>query len=178
MTPPEPPVQAVAGRINALVEHFAASTDPAVRDNARTLVQLLMEMYGAGLETMLRAVQRAEGGGDAVEALLDDELVSSLLVLHDLHPEDAATRIGRGLERLRQLTGAELTLVDAGGAAARVRVDGKRGARPAADLRRLIEEMVQAAAPEVERVEVDGLEGAEPVLVQLTRGPSHEAGRA
>lgn len=174
MSAPEQQVQARAARINALVEHFAASTDPAVSQNARELVQLLMEMYGAGLETMLRALQRADREGEATEALLDDELVSSLLVLHDLHPEDGAARIGRGLQRVRALTGADIALLGLSDTTARVRVEGQRGARaPApADLRRLIEEIVQASAPDVVHVEVEGLGEGSPTLVQLTRAPS------
>lgn len=174
----EEQVQALAGRINALVEYFAASEDPEARQNARELVQRLMEMYGAGLETMLRIIQRGEGAAATTEALVDDELVSSLLVLHDLHPEDGATRIGRGLERVRALTGADVALLGLTDTAAHVRVDGGRGARaPApADLRRLIEEIVQSAAPDVVHVEVEGLGESPPALVQLTRAPSRGDG--
>ena len=165
-------MQAVAARIDALVAQLARVGDPEIRAQAQELVQLLMEMYGAGLARMLHAVQRGGEGAVATEALLRDELVASLLVLHDLHPDDKAARIARGLERVRELAGADVALVDVSDTLARVQVRAQRQARApaAAELQRLIEGVVRAAAPDVMAVEIDGLaESTVPQLVQLTR---------
>ena len=165
-------MQAVAARIDALVAQLAGVDDPVIRAQAQELVQLLMEMYGAGLARMLHAVQGRADGAAATEALLRDELVASLLVLHDLHPEDSAARIARGLERVRELAGADVALVGVSDTLARVQVRSQRRARApaAAELQRLIEGVVRAAAPDVLAVEIDGLdESAVPQLVQLTR---------
>lgn len=169
---------ATAARIQALVDIFAASPDEAVRERAQELVRLLMELYGAGLERVMTTLRRVEGAAGPVTAeLVRDELVASLLLLHDLHPEDAAERIRRELGRVHALTGAEAELLEVDGArAARVRVNGRRGGARAPsveDLRRLIDEMVRAVAPEVQRVDIEGLEDdATPRLVQLTSRPT------
>src|SRR5688572_6001769 len=174
---------AVAARIEALAAYFAAVPDADVRQKAQELVTLIMELYGAGLATIVRVLQSEENGDGRgmLDALVRDELVASLLVLHDLHPDDSAARIGSALERVRAVAGAEVTLVRVSDATAHVHVRAQRrgSAHSALELRRLIEEVVQAAAPEVDCVAIDGLVEAEPpALVQLTRAPSSRRGTA
>lgn len=175
-------MQESAARIQALVDQFAASPDAAVRERSQELVRLLMQLYGSGLERILHILEQQAGRDSAViEALARDELVSSLLVLHDLHPDDSAARVARELERIRPIARAKLTLVALEERAARVRVEGGGGAKSpgAPELRRLIDEIVRAAAPEVERVEIEGLDEAHTVLVQLTNGrPAASGGPA
>jgi len=166
----------IAARIEALLGRFATSPDPAVRDGSHELVSLLMRLYGAGLERILRTVEEKDGrDGDAMRALAQDELVSSLLVLHDLHPDDVPARISRELDRFRAIAGADLSLLSYADGVARVHVRGGRATRApgAAELRRLLEEVVRGVAPETTRVDVDGLEPSTAPLVQLTmRGGS------
>src|SRR5688500_5419864 len=107
-------MRAVAERIDVLVREAASSPDPAVRRNAQELVQLLMRLYGAGLSRIVHLLAleepRADGrSGPIMSALLADDLIASLLVLHDLHPEDVETRIARGLQRLQETAAAEIT---------------------------------------------------------------------
>jgi hypothetical protein len=173
-------MQAVAARIEALVGYFADSPEPHVRRNGQELVTLLLELYGTGLERILRILEREDGSAGrrpGIEALLRDELIASLFVLHDLHPEDCAARISRELERIGEFAGADVTLLGVTAATARVQLHEQRHARArsAPELRRLIEGVVQAAAPEVDRVEIEGLADTDsPPLVQLTRKPSRD----
>lgn len=51
------------------------------------VVRLLTDLYGAGLARMLAAAEP-----EAVTALAADELVGSLLLVHDLHPDNLVTR--------------------------------------------------------------------------------------
>ncbi len=54
----------------------------------------ILELHGAGLERMMEITS---GAGDPVKALIrrfaGDNLVASLLVLHNLHPDDLETRV-------------------------------------------------------------------------------------
>jgi hypothetical protein len=101
--------------------------------------------------------------------------VASLLVLHDLHPEDVETRIARGLERVRPLVGGTITLVGVRDGAARVKVEAlsQPNAALRVDLQPLIESVVHAVAPDVVRVDVEGLPRSAPStpLIQLARNP-------
>ena len=87
----------------------------------------------------------------------------------------ARKRRSRALRRVGDLAGAGITLREASETAVNVHVDERRRARaPAAqELRRMIEEVVRAAAPEVQTIQIDGLTEAAPAqLVQLTAAPA------
>ncbi|MFF4365067.1 hypothetical protein [Streptomyces sp. NPDC001594] len=79
-------------RVEEVLDRLAASGDRAACASAEELVRVLMEFYGAGLA---RITERLDAG--SLAPLLDDDLVASLLTLHDLHPEDVHTRVGRAL---------------------------------------------------------------------------------
>ena len=71
----------MGARIEELLGQIRAAGDPGTAEVAEEVVRLVVELYGAGLE---RAVELA--GPEALERFVGDELVASLLVLHDLHP--------------------------------------------------------------------------------------------
>ena len=59
----------------------------------------LVELYGAGLAEIVRILgEDAEGGPRLLDRLVADPLVESLLLVHDLHPLDAGTRVQRAIE--------------------------------------------------------------------------------
>jgi hypothetical protein len=165
-------MRAVIERIESLVADFSSSPDPTIARNAQELAQLLMRLYGSGLTRILAVLERREGpAGATLAALLGDDLIASLLVLHDLHPEDVETRIGRALERLEADTGASITLVDVQDGVAQVKMVGGRPGTAPLDFQRLIDGVVHAVAPDVVDVEVEGLPPKHtPALVQLGRG--------
>src|SRR5437868_1080348 len=89
-------------RIEELLREFAAEADAAVRAKAVELVRLLMDFHGAGLARITELVAGAGAQGDAI--LLDfarDELVSHLLLLYGLHPEDVEARVRGALDKVR-----------------------------------------------------------------------------
>jgi Fe-S cluster biogenesis protein NfuA len=169
---------ATAERIETLVDELGALADPRARQAGDELVQALMQFYGAGLARVLEIVddEPADAARRMFARFADDPLVASLLVLHDLHPDDVETRVGRAIERVRpelDVNGAELTLVEVRDGVARLRLEGKGDGNGhgsfAKTTRRSLERAIGAAAPEIARVEVEGLEEDPPVLVQLTR---------
>jgi Fe-S cluster biogenesis protein NfuA/nitrite reductase/ring-hydroxylating ferredoxin subunit len=161
----------VGEQIEQLLGELGAHAEPAVTDTAEELVRLLMGMYGAGLE---RIVALLAGAGHRGQSLLDelvgDELVSSLLVLHDLHPEDTLARVTRALETVRPYLGShaggvELLGVEFGdpsdpaGAVVNLRLKGSCDGCPssAMTVKTAIEKAIVEACPEVIRVDVEGM---------------------
>jgi len=94
---------------------------------AMEAVQAIVEMYGEGLA---RIVERVDAS-----ALLDDELITHLLVLHDLHPVPVEERVRGVLPE-----GVELVSIENG--VVRLRGTCKE---PIADL-------IQEVAPDVEEI--------------------------
>jgi hypothetical protein len=79
-------------RIVQLIEDLGAMAGAPVRQRAEELAQRLVHLYGAGLERVL-GIWTATGLGDeAKQRLSADPLVSSLLVLHGIHPVEEAAR--------------------------------------------------------------------------------------
>lgn len=154
----------IAGeRVAAILAEIEQEQDTAARDKAEELVRLLMELYGAGIEHLLRAFDRSEGDRARLDALIaDDELISGLLALHDLHPETTEARVERALERVRAhfaSSAAPVELLGVEGATVRLRVGGEDGScsTSGATLRKVLESAVEEAAPEVDTVEIEGL---------------------
>jgi hypothetical protein len=145
------------GRIDELVRKLESSRDPTLRETVRDLIQSLMELHGAGIDRILDIVSST--GGDAgavlVESLAHDELVSSLLVLYGLHPEDFETRVRRGLDKMRPVLrarGASLHEIEITGD----RVKLKLGGSAAKDLQDAVREALIETAPDAGDVVIEG----------------------
>jgi Fe-S cluster biogenesis protein NfuA len=126
-----------------------------------------MRLYGAGLERILTVVDDAGAAATPIFArLAADDLVASLLVLHDLHPLDLATRIGRALDHVRPYLashGGDVTLLSLEDGVARLRLEGSCHGCPSSTvtMKLAIEKAIEEAAPEILRLEVEGV--AEPM---------------
>jgi Fe-S cluster biogenesis protein NfuA len=153
-------------RISSLVGELDSVVDPAARAAAKQLLQLLMELHGTGLERILSIAFRAgEPGARIIDECGHDPLVSSLLVLYGLHPDDLETRVSRAVERIRpsmRKQGAELELLAIDSAVVRLRVDtnGHSCGSTTQVLKSMAEDAIYEAAPDVNSVVVDGLERA------------------
>lgn len=160
-------------RVDALVEQIERSRDFATQSAAREVVGLLLDLHRAGLSRLLE-IAEAEGAPDALrQAWSNDDLVRSLLVLHDVHPESVETRVRAALDGLRSAlkqhaARAELVNLDEGLVRIRIFGDGTPCGSSRGAIRELIEGVVGAAAPDA-RIEIEGLEAAPSFpLVQLS----------
>jgi Fe-S cluster biogenesis protein NfuA len=89
-------------RIATLVAQLDSTGDPHSRALAKELLESMMALHGAGLERILGiAGENGEAGKTLIQACSKDELVSSLLLLYGLHPDDLQTRVSRALEATR-----------------------------------------------------------------------------
>src|SRR4051812_34719141 len=122
-----------------------------VEDDPRAMeaVQAVVAMYGEALARIAEKV--------GAPALIDDELVSHLLIVHDLHPVPVDQRVRRALPG-----GVELVSVDDG--VVRVRLKGND--------RQALEEAIRSAAPDVDEIVA---EDAEPVMVLQVAGQKRPA---
>jgi Fe-S cluster biogenesis protein NfuA/nitrite reductase/ring-hydroxylating ferredoxin subunit len=153
-------------RVEALLGEIETLEDPVAREKATEMVQALLEMYGEGLA---RILDRADG-----EALVQDELVSHLLLLHDLHPLPAEQRVQEALEGVRpylESHGGDVELVGVEEGVVQVRLHGSCSGCPSSTmtLKLAIEDAIQKAAPEIERVEAEGVSDPAPTngLLQI-----------
>jgi hypothetical protein len=88
-------------RLAGLVGELESIADPKSRATAREVVQLIMDLHSAALERILEKMfAEGETGQRVIDQLGADPLISSLLVLYGLHPEELATRVARGLQRV------------------------------------------------------------------------------
>ena len=159
-------------RINTLLEASAAGGVVA-RERAEELVRLVADLYGAGLERVLTILH--EGGhlgDDMLAALAADDLVSSLLLVHDLHPYDVQTRVEQALEGVRPYLGSHggdvelLEVTDSDVVRLRLLGSCDGCASSSVTLKLAVEGAIEAAAPEVVAIEVET-----PTESGVTAGP-------
>jgi hypothetical protein len=171
-------VAAAGERIERLLGEVRASATPNVSEIVEELVQRLTDLYGAGLERVIGALENEdEPVGVARERLIADPIVSSLLLLHGLHPDDPRARIESALERVRSLLaaqGADLELLELGPRKAAFRLVARSAQTPVEALVELADRAVRSAAPELDEVRIEAPVDASK-LVQLHRKPSPTA---
>lgn len=133
---------------------------PLARERAEELVREVTELYGEGLSRIVTIVSEPQPDG-GLGALLADDLVSSLLLVHGLHPQDAPTRIAHALDGVRPYLGShggdvELLDVSAEGIV-RLRLLGSCHGCPSSSvtLKLAVEGAIESAAPEVTSIVVD-----------------------
>jgi Fe-S cluster biogenesis protein NfuA/nitrite reductase/ring-hydroxylating ferredoxin subunit len=145
------------------VAHVESLLDAIEDDPAATeAVAAVVELYG-------EALARLVAGAD----LTQDELVSHLLVLHDIHPVDLEGRIEQALDEVRPYLhshGGDVELVGIEDGVAKLRLAGSCNGCPSssATMRLAVEEALLKAAPELTGVDAEGVaEAKPPPLLQL-----------
>jgi Fe-S cluster biogenesis protein NfuA len=158
-----------AERIEKLIQEVSTFSDPHTRETVQELIQSILDMYGEGLARILELTMQAKAPGfELVKMFAHDELVGSLLLLHDLHPVDIEIRIARALDEVRPYLkshGGNVELVKVEGGVAYLRLYGSCNGCPASTitLKQTIEEAIYKAAPDLDRFEVDGVTDPPPV---------------
>jgi Fe-S cluster biogenesis protein NfuA len=147
-------------RIGQIVEQLEASADPNARAMAKELLESLMALHGAALERILELASEAgEAGGAIIRKCGRDELVSSVLLLYGLHPEDLRTRVTRALEKSRSNfeahgASAELVSINEDGAV-RLRLQVHGCGSSASSVKSTLEAVIQDAAPDATSIVVE-----------------------
>ncbi len=168
----EEPQQAL-NRLGELIRALDAHHGTAAKETARELLALVLDLHGIGLAKLMGIVTAAEGGTAILARLVENEQVQAMLLLHGLHPDDLETRVRRVVDRLRPhlgVHGLRLDVVEIASGTVRLRLHGSGAASITAPLLwtlpREIEDAVLEAAPDVEKIMIDGLvpkEAARPI---------------
>ena len=148
------------GRVERLLEELEALPDPAARERAVEVVEALLDLYGEGLSRIVEQIA-ARDDGELAGALSSDELVSNLLLLHDLHPEPLEQRVRAALEEVRpylESHGGDVELVSIADGVARLRLEGSCSGCPSSTmtLKLAIEDAIHKAAPDLRDIEAEG----------------------
>lgn len=152
-----------SAEIEQLTHALEGVADPHARAAAEALVRAVMDLQG---DALARVVGIAEQHG-ALDAVLRDDLLSSLLLLYDLHPTPVEERVRGALAKVRPYVashggGVELVAIEDG--VVRLRMEGSCEGCPssARTVKLAIEEAIVEAAPEINAVVVnDGSETAD-----------------
>ena len=166
-------VQTAGDRVEALLSELdGAGAQRAAEELVRTLVGL----YGAGLDRVMEIVTET-GAAETLQRLTDDDLVSGLLIVHDLHPMTTAERVGAALDGVRPYLGlhdggVEMIEITPAGLV-RLRLVGGCDGCPSSriTITDTIERAVVSAAPEVSGIDVEGLDTPAGPLLQIGRRP-------
>ena len=148
-------------RIEQLLQASAAA-GPVVHERAEELVRTVVELYGAALERVLDiAYDAGRLDDELLRRLADDDLVASLLLVHGLHPYDVHERVEQALIKVRPYLGShggDVELLDVSDdGVVRIRLLGSCDgcASSSVTLKLAVEGAIEAAAPEIIRIDVD-----------------------
>lgn len=151
--------QARLSRIETLINEIQATVNPAARASVEELVQTLLELHGVGLERMMDIIWESGAVGEKLihERLPDDKLVSSLLLLHGLHPLNLEDRVQQALAKVRpylQSHGGNVEIVSILDGVVRLRLRGSCESCPASamTLKYAVEDAIYEVAPDVTAV--------------------------
>jgi hypothetical protein len=162
-----PDVDATVRKIEVLLEDLREA-DPHLREGTEEIIRLLMHLYGSGFARAIEIL-----GNESAGRLAEDKLVSSLLLLHGLHPVPAEMRVQEALHRVeRKLNGHRLLVREISDHIARIQVDSNGGPPAPSSLAAAIERAIAECAPDVTGVEIEGLAQPAASLVQIAPAAS------
>ena len=150
-------IQTRLKRLETLLQSVEHWTDQTAQGQLREIMQSILDLHRAGLERMLELMDAT-----AINACVDDGVISGMLLLHDLHPLDLEARVRLALEEVRPALrshGGDVELLEVREGIVRLRLQGNCHGCPssAATMRQTVEEAILGKAPDALNVEVEGL---------------------
>ena len=152
-------------KIEELVHRAESFPDPSARNVAVDLLQAVLDFHAAALERVIGIVAASGSVGETIlEQIATDDLTSSMLLLHDLHPDNLETRIKRAIHKLEEVffsLGARLSLLAIEPGTVRLNFDSAR-TWSGTPVRASVESAIFQAAPEIGNVVIEGLKETPP----------------
>ena len=141
-------------RVEKLAARLESGGDPEIRATALDLVQSVVELHGAALQRLVDSLTRTPAGQQILSEALENDLVSSMLLLHNLHPDDLETRVLRGIERARSYLrshGGDVELAAVRDGIVHLRLHGTCGSCPSSSLtlKNAVEDALFEVAPDI-----------------------------
>jgi len=152
-------------RLEPLLEEVRSMASPPVWERVEEIVRSVVQFYGEGLKRIDDIAAADGAAGERLRSqLAADDLVSSLLILHGLHPKDFETRVREALERVRPYLGShggdlEITDLSAETGLVRLRMKGSCDGCPSSLLtvKLAVEGAIRESAPDALKIEVEGV---------------------
>ena len=146
-------------RFQNLIARLESVDDVEARELAEELLATMLELYGEGLERIVRALDAAP---EVRDGLARDGVVASLLLIHGLHPVPVAARVEAALESIRpymESHGGGVELVGLEDGVAHLHLRGSCDGCPASasTLELAIRQALEEAAPDLDGIRVDGV---------------------
>jgi Fe-S cluster biogenesis protein NfuA len=144
-------------RVEKLAARLDETNDPEVRAVALELVQSVVELHGAALERLIAKCIETPDGERVLNEALQDDLVSSMFLLHSLHPDDLETRVLRGIEAVRPYLkshGGDCELAGVHDGVVSLRLHGSCGSCPSSSLtlKNAVEDALFQVAPDIKKI--------------------------
>jgi len=149
------------GRIEWLTAELEALPDARTRGLVEELVSAVLELHGEGLGRVLELVDEAGSAGSPIrEALVDDGVVASLLLIHDLYPVSLEERVAEALASVQpymESHGGGVELLSLQDGVARLKLQGSCDGCSAssATLELAIKKALMETAPDLAGLEVE-----------------------
>ena len=143
-------------RVQELQDRLDAAPDSPAKELAGEMVAAVMALYGTGLETIV------EGLGDGARELVEDPLVATLLLIHDLHPVPVTDRVQAALDSVRpymESHGGNVELLSVEQGIARIHLRGSCSDCSASTvtLELAIKQALEEIAPDLAGLQVEGV---------------------
>ena len=175
--------EALIQRVEELTAQVERIPDAGSRRAAEDLMSAVIDMYGLGLARIVEILDSEEGAAEIKQRLVDDGVVASLMLIHDLYPVPIEERVAEGLDDVRpymESHGGNVELVSLEDGVARIRLEGSCDGCPASSstLELAIKTALEERAPDLLGIEVEGIEQdlLDPVEVTGTPLPVVQAG--
>jgi hypothetical protein len=155
--------------IERLVAELEEIQDPVAREKVRELVRSVLALHAGCLERIVSTL--ASEAPALLNTLAADDLVASVLLLHELHPQALDDRVGAALAAARPrlaALGAAVGRIEISEGLVSVAVEVKDDAHAgaAANARAIVEQALASAAPDVD-IEVTAPD--DPAIIPASR---------
>jgi Fe-S cluster biogenesis protein NfuA len=159
-------------RVEKLAARLESAGDPEIRATALDLVQSVVELHGAALQRLVDSLIQTPAGQQVLNEALENDLVSSMLLLHNLHPDDLETRVLRGIEKARPYLkshGGDVELAAVRDGIVHLRLHGTCGSCPSSSitLKNAVEGALFEVAPDIVEIVSENAAAAAPSGPQL-----------
>jgi Fe-S cluster biogenesis protein NfuA len=152
-------------RIQKLMEEIDALPEGQTKEMMQDCLQDMVSFYGCGLKRILDIVSNGNSSAakDIYNKLIEDGFVSSLLLIHDLHPLDLKTRLHLALEKVRPYIdghGGHIEILSIENGIAKIKLSGNCKGCPSSEntLELGIKKAVEECCPDLLGLEVEGVE--------------------
>jgi Fe-S cluster biogenesis protein NfuA/nitrite reductase/ring-hydroxylating ferredoxin subunit len=155
----------LVARVQELTAQLEAVPDPGARAIAEELSAVIVQMYGAGLERIVELINAA-GADEVRDALVADDLVAGLLLIHDLYPVPLEERVVKALDKVRPYMeshagNVELLGIERGVVRLRLQGSCKTCRASSSTLELAVQQALEELCPDLLGMDVEGLPDAE-----------------